>query len=176
MVMPAKSAQQHWLTGSRSQAKPEPGASKFSGRARPKMPKYLSSEEQEIWRGIVRLLSARGTLSAAEAPQIEIYAQTKARHLALLRELKQYGEMVDTVVFDSEGKPYTKRAANPASKLATSLVGQLRGQLKELCATISSRENAARVTPPKPKKDSEKTREELETEAGEALLNRRLAP
>jgi P27 family predicted phage terminase small subunit len=161
----------HRLKGTRPTRAAAPGDSQFHC-GRPKMPKYLSDEEKECWRGIVKLLAARGTLTAAEAPAIEIYAQTKARHLALLRELKQYGEMVETTVLDNSGTPHTKRVANPASKLATSLANSLRAMLKELCATIASRERARPTAPAKPK-EVEKTPEELELEAGNAFLRRK---
>ncbi len=81
-----------------------------------------------------------------------LYAQTQARHLALLRELKEKGEMVDVVVTDSNGGSYTKRIVNPAGKLATQLENTLRAMLKEFSATPASRERTkpAKAAPPKP--------------------------
>ena len=161
----------HRLKGSRPTRAAAPTDSKFKA-GRPRMPKYFDDDEKECWREIVRLLAARGTLSPGDAPNIGLYAETKARHVRLMRELKQYGEMVDTVVLDSSGNPHTKRVANPASKLATSLANALRGMLKELCATIASREHAKPTAPPAPK-EREKTPEELELEAGRAFLDGR---
>lgn len=159
----------HKLKGTRPTRAAKPKNDQFRG-GRPRMPKWYNELEKEIWRGIVRLLRGRGVLTAAEGPLIEIYVATKIHHLECMDEIKEHGVMIEETVTDSNGQAHTKRVLNPAAKNATSVVGQLRAQLKELCATVASREKATRVVPIKPKKQSEKTVAEIEEESFAALL------
>ena len=139
-----KSVQEHLLAGTEPQW--QDSAAPFAG-GRPRMPKYLDVDEQEAWKAIVKLLAKRGTLSPGDGPSIEIYANSYARHRALLKELREHGEMVDVTVLDSSGNAHTKRVANPAGKLATQLANSLRAMLKEFGGTPASREKAKRAGP-----------------------------
>ena len=142
----------HHLRGTRPTRAAASGDSQFKG-GRPRIPKHFDDLEKECWRDIVRVLAARGILSPGDAPNIALYAEARARQLRLLKELKEKGEMVDSVVLDSNGEPHTKRIINPASKAATTLANTLRGLLKELCATVASRERAKPAAPAKRKKE-----------------------
>ena len=145
MPQPKKTDYDHWLSGSDSQAKPEQPSAYPAGR--PKMPKDLSPVAQQEWKRIVKLLATRGTLTKVDASALELYSETYARHRALLKELQEHGEMIDTVVLDSSGNAHDKRVVNPASKIATQLANSLRAWQKELGITPTSREKARPAAP-----------------------------
>lgn len=123
-------------------------------RARPKMPKHLSTLAKDKWRDFVRELDKRGTLTKVDSNALELMCETYAQWRACLAEIEKYGVMVDTIVTDSNGEAHTKRVQNPAQKLAIQLQNALRAMLKEFSATPASREKAkpAKPAPPKPRK------------------------
>ena len=123
---------------------------------RPKMPKHLSPVARDKWKELVRDLSARGTLTKADASALELYCETYAQWRACLEEVLKYGVMVETTVTDSSGESFTKRVQNPAQKLAIQLQNSLRQMLKELGFTPASREKAKPAKPAKPKNTAPK--------------------
>lgn len=146
-------AELHKLKGTRPTRAVEQESAFSAGR--PKMPSYLSDEEKEIWKGMVKQLSHRGTLTKGDATLLETFVQTKARYLVLLRELKEHGEVIEVEVTTENGGKYTKRILNPAGKEATKLEAALRGQLKEFGSTPASREKAKRAKPAPKKANDE---------------------
>src|SRR5215472_2260523 len=111
---------QHWLKGSRPTRAKEPTPSQLTG-GKPKMPKHLSPIARDKWRELVRLLTARGTLTRADAEAMAIYCETFAQWRGCLEEIAKHGVLVDTTVTDSSGESHTKRVQNPAQKLAVQL-------------------------------------------------------
>ena len=140
----------HRLRGTRPTRAAEPRAS-IAKAGRPKMPFYLSDDEQVCWRQIVKLLTRLRTITPSDAPAIELFAQQKVRHLALLKELKNFGEMVDVTILDASGHPHTKRILNPAGKAATQLENSIRALLDRLGLNPASREKVKPAEPAPPK-------------------------
>lgn len=145
----------HELKGTRPTRAATASESVFQ-RGKPKMPDHFTEVEAKVWKQIIKLLAARKTLTKGDGPAIEIYVETYLRHAALVRELKATGEMIDVVILDNQGTPHTKRIANPASKLCTSLANSLRQMLREFCGTPATREKS------KPAKAAQTSREVYE--------------
>jgi phage terminase small subunit len=141
----------HKLKGTRASRAVSRESSFPAGK--PKMPPDLSEAAQVAWKEIVRFLKPRRTLTKADGPALRLYAETAARHKALLAELAEYGEVIETVILDGNGQPHTKRVLNPASKAATQLANSLRAMLRELSATPATREKTKPAAPPTPKDD-----------------------
>jgi P27 family predicted phage terminase small subunit len=121
---------------------------------KPTMPKDLTPNQQTAWKEIVKYLKPRRTLTKADGPALRLYAQTSARHTALLLELEEHGEVIEQDVLDSSGVAHTKRILNPASRQASTVSKDLRALLRELSATPASRETARPTAPPPPKKNA----------------------
>jgi P27 family predicted phage terminase small subunit len=151
MARPAKDETLHDLQGTVSRsAGAQP--SRFAG-GRPKMPKHLSAVAAEKWREMIRLLNARGTLTRADGPALEVFCETWARWRACLQEIETHGVMVTVEYAGANGEPCSKRVQNPAAKLAAQLEVSMRQMLKELGSTPASREKAKPARPdPKAKK------------------------
>jgi P27 family predicted phage terminase small subunit len=121
---------------------------------RPNMPKDLTPNQRAAWKEIVKYLKPRRTLTKADGPALRLYAETSARHRALLLELDTHGEVIEQDVLDSSGVAHTKRILNPASRQASTVSKDLRAMLRELSATPASRETARPTAPPPPKKNA----------------------
>jgi P27 family predicted phage terminase small subunit len=147
---PVKPDWEHKLTGTKSRAKDEPEPVIEAGR--PTCPKYLTQIERAAFKEIVKILSARGTLTKGDGPAIVLYATTFGQHRALVNELNERGPMVDVIILDSGGNPHTKRVENPAAKRAAQLGNSLRAMLKEFSATPASRERSKKAAMPRPKR------------------------
>ncbi len=66
---PRKTDAEHELAGTVPQWGAGEQASAFAA-SKPKMPKYLSAEEQTCWKEIVKILAKRGTLTAGDAMEL----------------------------------------------------------------------------------------------------------
>lgn len=132
-----------------TRAKPKPA---FKG-GRPKCPKYLAGEARAEWQRIVRLLAARGTLTCADAPSLELYVLTYSSWRKCQEEIQREGPITEITVLDSRGEAHTVRKQSEASKLAAKLASQMRQLLKEMGSTPASRERAT------PAKDGFKDKE-----------------
>jgi P27 family predicted phage terminase small subunit len=150
MARPAESPEYHQLVGTRAtRANNEPSP---HTAGRPSCPSYLSPVAKKEFRRIVKILTARGTLTPGDGPAIELYCQSYARYRACIVEIETLGDFVDVQYTGADSAVFTKRAVNPASKLATQLANSLRAQLIQLGATPSAREKA-KQTKPDPKKE-----------------------
>jgi P27 family predicted phage terminase small subunit len=130
--------------------KPHPSTAKTHSEvpaARPKMPSHLSREAQKAWRGLVRLLEERGTLSRADSMALSIWAETQARWIAAKAELATYGIVIEVTVLDSNGVAVITRKPNPALRTVEQCEKNLRAMAREFGCTPQSRE---RVKPAKP--------------------------
>ncbi len=111
------------------------------------MPEHLSPEARKAWRGLVKLLEERGTLSRADSMVLSIWAETQARWVAAKAELAKYGIVIETSVLDSNGAPVVSRKPNPALRTVEQCEKSLRALAREFGCTPNSRE---RVKPAKP--------------------------
>lgn len=148
-----KSDALHALQGT----KPHPSTVKTHSdvpAARPAMPSHLSPEARKAWRGLVKLLEERGTLSRADSMALSIWSETQARWIAAKAELAKYGIVIETSVLDSNGQPVTSRKPNPALRTVEQCEKSLRALAREFGCTPQSRE---RVKPAKPEEKEQET-------------------
>ena len=146
MSRPRKSEALHKLHGTKSHQSTVKTHSDVE-QARPKMPEHLSPEARKAWRGLVKLLEERGTLSRADSMALSIWSETQARWIAAKAELAKYGIVIETSVLDSNGQPVTSRKPNPALRTVEQCEKSLRALAREFGCTPQSRE---RVKPAKP--------------------------
>jgi P27 family predicted phage terminase small subunit len=146
MARAALTEQEEWLRDRKSRAKPKAATGIVSGR--PPMPASIKEDDdaKAEWGRMCRLLSARGTLSKADGPYLELYCATYSEWLAARRELKDKGLFVDVPVADSNGTVHFVRKENPARKVINQCVTAMRQFLQGFGATPASREKAK---PPK---------------------------
>jgi len=116
------------------------------------MPEHLSPEARKAWRGLVKLLEERGTLSRADSMVLSIWAETQARWVAAKAELAKYGIVVESAVLDSNGKSVVSRKPNPALRTVEQCEKSLRALAREFGCTPQSRE---RVKPAKPAEEKQ---------------------
>lgn len=109
---------------------------------RPRMPSHLTGVAAAKWKELVRELYRRGTVTRADATQIEIIATQYARLVMCQKEIESEGVMIDTSVLDSNGTEITKRVLNPACKLAVMLENSLRAGLQQIGCSPASREKS----------------------------------
>jgi P27 family predicted phage terminase small subunit len=150
MPTPRKTAEQHWLTGTESQAK-ESAPAQFE-RGSPKMPDDLTESGKKEYRRLVRELKRRGTLTRVDGSSLELYIRTWETWRAAHAEVQANGVMVETAVTDSRGDVHIVRKQNPATKIAAACAATLRQMLREFGATPKAREG---VKPAKPKAEDE---------------------
>jgi len=150
-MRPRKSETEHRLQGT----KPHPSTAKTHSdvvAARPKMPGHLSPEARKAWRGLVKLLEERGTLTGADSMALAIWADTQARWVLAKDDVHKYGIVIESVVLDSNGTAVTTRKPNPALRTLENCEKSLRALAREFGCTPQSRE---RVKPAKPAEEKE---------------------
>jgi P27 family predicted phage terminase small subunit len=154
-----------WLQGNRASQAKAPADSTIRG-GKPSCPKDLDDVERAAWKEIVKWLSPRRTLTKADGPLLRLYAENSARHRALLKELKEHGEIITQTVLDSSGNAHEKRVLNPAARAASTVAATLQRLLRELSATPATREKTRPAARPAPAKSAlvEGSREWLERE------------
>jgi P27 family predicted phage terminase small subunit len=146
MARPRKSDAEHRRDGT----KPHPSTAKTQSdipAARPKMPSHLSPEARKAWRGLVKLLEERGTLTGADSMALAIWADTQARWVLAKADVHKYGIVVENSVLDSNGVAVVSRKPNPALRTLENCEKSLRAVAREFGCTPQSRE---RVKPAKP--------------------------
>jgi P27 family predicted phage terminase small subunit len=146
MARPRKTDAEHKLQGT----KPHPSTAKTQSdipAARPKMPSHLSPEARKAWRGLVKLLEERGTLTGADSMALAIWADTQARWVLAKADVHKFGIVIETSVLDSNGVAVVSRKPNPALRTLENCEKSLRAMAREFGCTPQSRE---RVKPAKP--------------------------
>jgi len=110
---------------------------------RPRRPKHLSPVAADKWREMVRLLTRRKTLTAADGPALEVFCEIYARWRLLVEDIQNEGVNVDDESVTKSGQVITHRVVNPSCKAAAQLEGQMRLWLSSAFAqTPMSREKA----------------------------------
>lgn len=146
MARQRKTADEHWLQGT----DPEwsESAAPVCAAGRPKMPSDLSPVAVAEWKRITKELRKRGTLTKVDSSALEVYVRMYSQWRALCAEVEERGAMIDEISFGKDGEKITRRAQNPAQKLAIQLGNALRAYQKEFSATPASREKTKPVGPP----------------------------
>jgi P27 family predicted phage terminase small subunit len=111
------------------------------------MPSHLGPEARRAWRGLVKLLAERGTLSRADAMMLSLWAETQSRWIQSKAELAARGITIEVTVLDSNGIAHTTWKPNPALRTVEQCEKSLRALAREFGCTPQSRE---RVKPAKP--------------------------
>jgi P27 family predicted phage terminase small subunit len=149
MGEPKKTAELHVLAGnpsklSREQLKVRAAEDKqqpgVSAEVRPRLPKHLSKEAVIVWRATVRLMRARGTISAGDVPALEVYAEVSARWQAAKADVAVRGIVVSVVKHDKQGNEYTTEMTNPCLAVVQDCERQLLALAKALGLTPDTRE------------------------------------
>jgi len=139
---------------------------------KPKKPEHLTPVAAEKWDEMCKLLRARGVLTKADGPALELFCETWSQWRALLTDIAERGHIVENTVLTSNGSPITKYVANPAVKLASQKETAIRNMLREFSATPATREKTkpAKVkTTPKPTTKPFKAEDALSPDAIELL-------
>jgi P27 family predicted phage terminase small subunit len=143
-----KSVKEHLLTG----VEPRwttPTESTIEG-GKPRIPETVKADADALgeWKRISRLLRERGTLTRGDAPILEVYVLTYSKFLAVRREIAAKGFFVDTPILDSTGTVHFSRKLNPAVKIESECVIQLRQLLVHFSLTPASREKTKQAKTP----------------------------
>jgi P27 family predicted phage terminase small subunit len=123
-----------------------------SEAGRPRLPRHLCPEAVLAWREAVRLLRKRGTLTAGDAPTLEVFAETKARWIQAKKDLAERGLQITYTVLDKNGQAHEREKTNPNLKIAEFAEKQLLALAKALGLSPDSRE---KIKPPKTPKKKE---------------------
>src|SRR5260370_37663988 len=111
MARPRKSDAEHRRDGT----KPHPSTAKSQSdipAARPKMPSHLSPEARKAWRGLVKSLEERGTLTGAGSMTRAIWADTPAGWILANDDVHQCGIVTESSALDAISGAVASRLPN----------------------------------------------------------------
>lgn len=108
-------------------------------KRKPKMPAYLTGDEQAEWRRITRELAAMRLLTSADADAIAMYCQVAVRYRKASDEVARDG----LTVLTPNGYP----VINPALSIVNKCIQQMHRLLTEFGMTPASR---SRIAVPEP--------------------------
>ncbi|HEY2390281.1 MAG TPA: P27 family phage terminase small subunit [Candidatus Angelobacter sp.] len=111
-----KSDELHRLTGTKSQAKPEPEYSLPAGT--PRAPKTLSLEARKTFKRLCALLAERRALTDGDGELLRLYAITFDRHARAMAKIEDQGEICSYTRLDSNGQPHEMEKENLWLKVA----------------------------------------------------------
>jgi P27 family predicted phage terminase small subunit len=141
MPTPRKPDELHWLTGTKSQARPV----EFTPSAgRPKKPKGVSKEALASFKRLCRLLESRRSLTPGDEDILRLFAVLFDRHARALTKLAEEGEIRVYVRFDSNGQAHDVEKTNMWLKIAQDAERQMVAILRDLGLTPNAR---AKVKP-----------------------------
>lgn len=115
--MPRKSDADHFLQGTKSQAKPS-GVDETVPAGRPRIPKNISTEAQQVFKRLCKLLAARRALTEGDCEILRLYAVQYDRHAKALGKIAAEGEIRMYTRLDSNGQPHEQEKANLWLKVA----------------------------------------------------------
>jgi P27 family predicted phage terminase small subunit len=114
----------------------------------PTRPSYLSRDERKVFAATIRLLAARGTLTAGDGPAVALYAQTVVEHRAERQQLEREGRVVITERLDTHNQRVVLHAVNPRVRVVRDLEKQLTLLLRELGLTPLRRHQVRKAKTP----------------------------
>ncbi len=144
MPTPRKSDGLHKLTGTKSQANPEPEYSLPAGT--PRAPKTLSLEARKTFKRLCALLAERRALTDGDGELLRLYAVTFDRHARALAKIEEQGEICKYTRLDSNGQPHEVEKENLWLKVAVTAEKNMVAILDRLGLTPHNR---AKVKPTK---------------------------
>jgi P27 family predicted phage terminase small subunit len=144
MPTPRKPDGLHKLTGTKSQAKPEPEYSLPAGT--PRVPKTLSLESRKTFKRLCALLAERRALTDGDGELLRLYAVTFDRHARALAKVEEQGEICKYTRLDSNGQPHEVEKENLWLKVAVTAEKNMVAILDRLGLTPHNR---AKVKPTK---------------------------
>jgi phage terminase small subunit len=115
------SEEHHRLCGSMrdynrpSRAKPPEDSSVVMSN--PRCPKELSESARTFWKSAVKLLRAKGTLAATDAPTLTLYAICSARYLKATLDVDARGFEIAETRHAKNRSEYTVFVPNPSLRI-----------------------------------------------------------
>lgn len=147
MSAPKKSDAAHWLTGTKSQAKPEPEMPLAPGR--PKYPKGISPEAKSVFKRLCSLLEARRALTEGDGELLRLYAVIFDRHQRAISHIAEQGEICTYTRLDSNGEAHDVVKENLWLKVAANSEKNLVAILDRLGLTPHNRAKIRQTAQPK---------------------------
>jgi P27 family predicted phage terminase small subunit len=114
MGRPAKSQALHNLQG--TELRSNVGESHVAG-ALPRSPKFLSKDAKKKFRGLVKQLAERRSVTAGDADLIAIYCNTWERWQAACASVREEGLIVTYTRLDASGNPHDVARTNISLKI-----------------------------------------------------------
>jgi P27 family predicted phage terminase small subunit len=148
MPTPRKTDAMHQLTGTKSQALPEP---EFQVPAsRPRMPKDLPENAAGVFKRLCAVLRKRRALTSGDAEMLRLYALLYVRHAKALTKLEEEGEITEYTRLDSSGNAHTIEKPNLWLKVAETAEKNMVAILDRLGLTPHNRGKVKPTPPAKP--------------------------
>lgn len=140
---PRKSDLAHFVTGTKSQAKPATESHVSAGR--PKIPSDLDKGLRRVFKDLCNLLSARRSLSVGDVELVRLYCFVYDRHKRNVALLRQEGEVVTYHRLDSNGQSVPQVRENIRMKFVAAAEKQMASILSQLGMTPTSKDRARPV-------------------------------
>jgi len=147
MPTPRKSDAAHWLTGTKTQAKPEAELPMPPGR--PKYPKGISPEAKAVFKRLCSLLEKRRALTEGDGELLRLYAVIFDRHARAISKIAEQGEICVYTRLDSNGQPHDIEKENLWLKVAANSEKNLVAILDRLGLTPHNRSKIKPTAQPK---------------------------
>jgi len=168
MPTPRKTDGMHKLTGTKSQAQPEPDFTVPASR--PRKPKDLSPDALAVFTRLCALLRKRRALTAADGELIRLYSVNHARHAKAMAKIAEEGEVCVYTRLDSNGQAHDVEKTNLWLPIATTAEKNMVAILDRLGLSPLNRAKVKPTAPEPPKKAA--TPEEIEAARVEEFMQR----
>jgi P27 family predicted phage terminase small subunit len=143
-----KSIEEHMLNSTRPHYVPGNVPSSIHVGALPKPPKYLSKDAKKKFKGLVRQLAARRTVTAGDADLLAIYSSTFERWQASLEKIRAEGPVVAYSRLNNQGKEVLSEKPNLHLAIAETCERNMVSILTRLGLTPKDRESVRPTAPP----------------------------
>lgn len=168
MPTPRKADSEHWLTGTKSQAKILPDSQVVASR--PRLPKDLNPAAVAVFKRLCALLKKRRVLTAGDSELLRLYAVNYDRHVRALAKIQEQGEICVYNRLNNHGEQVECEKQNLWLKPAETAEKNMVAILDRLGLTPHNRDKVKPAAPEPQRKAPEKTPAELEQERFDALI------
>jgi P27 family predicted phage terminase small subunit len=145
MARPRKSEHEHFVAGTKSQAKPATESHVPGGR--PRIPKDLDKGLRRVFKDLCRLLSERRALSKGDVELIRLYCFVYDRHRTEVATLRNEGCVMTYYRLDSNGESVPQVKENIRLKICAAAEKQMAAILSQLGMTPTAKDRARPVKP-----------------------------